>query len=138
MPEIYIMDDIIVIILTIVFLVVGLLGQNKKGRKKQKPDAGEKKEPSVWETLFEELGMQQPEKPQYQAEPEPFLDFEGRTSRLRTENNKEETNLSKPEEGKIDHVKKLQSRKMHPLMKDFSLKKALVYSEIMNPKYLND
>lgn len=135
------MDDIIIIVLTIVFLAISLIGQNKKSKKKlpstQQTASDSQKEPSLWETLFEELGMPQTSK-KPQAEPEPFLDFENKTSRLRTKNIVQEVNTPKPAKEKIIRSEKLQSRKLHPLMKDFSLKKALVYSEIMNPKYITD
>jgi hypothetical protein len=126
------MDDLIVIILTLLIAGAGAIGQIKK--KKQIPVAGEepKNPENIWdlfreETLLPELKTQ----PEYfetdQQESEPYENEQG-------------YNFTANNEGGILIKNEV---KMQPVVKEtavkrkekFPLRKAVIYSEILNRKY---
>ena len=126
------MDDLIVIILTILIAGAGAIGQLKK--KKQIPAAAEepKKPENIWdlfreETLLHELKTE----PEYfemdQQESEPYENEQG-------------YNFAANNEGGILINKEV---KIQPVVKEtavkrkerFPLRKAVIYSEILNRKY---
>jgi len=129
------MDDLLVIILTIVLMAAGSLGQLIKKKKPVASPEQERSRPEIWETLFgdqdfpetsvpghreitpETEGSVNPDEvvPEYKFENE-----EGASAILRKDKKMAENELQNYDE---------------PVMEDFSLKKALVYSEILNPKY---
>lgn len=129
------MDDLIVIILTLILAVAGALGQLKK--KKKGEQAGEQTdEPQVdqpgnfWDFLEEG------KEPKMQHQEEPVMD-EMATG--------QETPVMKPEGSAIykhdltadakEKGKKPGKSVKKEKTRDFSLKKAVIYSEILNRKY---
>lgn len=145
--KIEIMDDIVIIILTLIFFGVSILGQVKRKKKPDSalPEVGKKEEPQFWETLFEEFGVQQSESvPQTTAEHQYQADYETIKNYSRKSDHTPPKYISKKIESqklladKQAENERMKPRKIHPEMKDFSLKKAVIYSEIISPKYLSN
>jgi hypothetical protein len=126
------MDDLVVIILTLLIAGAGLIGQLKK--KKENPlAAGEPKNPeNIWDLLREETLMPELKtRPEYfemdQEESEPYENEQG----YKFEANDEGGKLIK-NEIKIQPVAKVTTQKRK---EKFPLRKAVIYSEILNRKY---
>ncbi len=126
------MDDLIVIILTLLIAGAGAIGQIKK--KKQIPVGTEepKNPENIWdlfreETLLPELKTE----PEYieaeQQESEPYENEQGYNFAAKSEGG---TLIKK--EVKIQPVVKKTTQKNR---EKFSLRKAVIYSEILNRKY---
>ena len=126
------MDDLIVIILTLVIVVVGLLGQLKK-KKEVAAGAGQPGQPkSFWDLLEDETDLPvQEESPEYDEErkPEPVVSAETPFYRIKTKN--EEPFVMDDDLTKKSTRIKFKSK----TIKGFSLRKAVIYSEILNRKY---
>jgi len=126
------MDDLVVIILTLLIAGAGVIGQLKK--KKQITGTGEeqKNKSDIWGLLREEFLPQEPKaEPEYtgveQEEFEPFENEQGYKFEPKNEGGKLiENNLKTTPEPKIKEAK---------LKEEFSLRKAVIYSEILNRKY---
>jgi len=128
-------DNWLVVILSIVLMVAGSLGQLKKKKPMVTQPEGKKPEPEIWETLFgesEEPAIEPQEYIEIAPESEGNMNPEVAVPEYRFEN----------EEGKSFLYKKdsTPDEPEHPLneasyMDDFSLQRAVVYSEILNPKY---
>lgn len=137
------MEDLIVIILTLIVVVVGALGQGKK-KKKQIPEG--EAESNGAESFWDMIGGDEPavvserqwidqEEQQESIEPEPQYDMETGVS---TEDPNYQFNAE--DEGGIavtppmvGDLKKKQFKSK--IRQEFSLKKAVIYSEILNRKY---
>ncbi|GAP69797.1 hypothetical protein BA6E_121248 [Bacteroidales bacterium 6E] len=147
------MDDVIVIILTLVLTIVAAINQNKK----KKSPHSEQKTPDFWETI---LGQESPlPRPVEVEEIKPPVEKKRKGTSVPVSNplrnqitrrmsptliNDE---LSIAEGGRHnDIVSLLNSQKEKEealgnlqeasgIMEDFSLKKAVIYSEIIHPKY---
>jgi outer membrane biosynthesis protein TonB len=130
------MEDYIFIIIAILLSVVGAMNRKKKeaAAKGESQPAGRR--PSVFDQLFEDPLFAEevaPVKPQVVEKPVPVP-------------KKKPEPAKKPEPVvQFRPVKKPQvtapikdhppGRRVHPLMKDFSMKKAVIYSEILQRKY---
>ena len=128
-------DNLIVILLTVILMVAGSLGQLKKKKQPVVQPEPQKPQPDIWETLFGELEkpeVKPPLSPEIIPENEGKVNPDVQVAEYRPEN----------EEGLVYIFKKEADQKeseLHPeemdVMETFSLKKAVVYSEILNPKY---
>lgn len=126
------MDDLVVIILTLLIAGAGLIGQLKK-KKEIQVAAGEPKNPeNIWDLLREETLLPELKtRPEYfemdQEESEPYENEQG----YKFEANDEGGKLIK-NEIKIQPVEKVTTQKRK---EKFPLRKAVIYSEILNRKY---
>ncbi len=147
------MDDVIVIILTLVLTIVAAINQNKK--KKSPPT--EQKTPDFWETI---LGQESPlPRPVEVEEVKPPVQHKRKApvvhqtnpvrkpipKRMSTTPIHDE--LSIEEGGRHDDILSIINSKKEAddafdphqdasgIMEDFSLRKAIIYSEIIHPKY---
>ncbi len=135
------MEDLIVIIIMIAISVVGAVTRSKKKRGaavSAKSPQPQSKSPDFWETLFEEdqpaepvfapeniVNEQEPVKaPVEETTPEPVLFEEGSPQRM---DNIKEGEIKTGEIGSLENTSKI--------LEGFSLKKAVVFSEIINQKY---
>lgn len=127
------MDDLVVIILTLLIAGAGVFGQLKK--KKQLPAVSEEqKDPeNIWDLFREEVFPQQPKpEPEYlnveQEEYEPYENEQGYEFEAKNEGGMLINNeLSAEISAKDIRKKKLEG---------FSLRDAVIYSEILNRKYI--
>ncbi len=134
------MDDLIVIILTILVAVVGALNQRKK--KREAEASASASEEAGQPADFWEMIMQQEERPPvYQTVPQEEEDLYDEV--VDTVPKPKPVYQFKAEaEGSSEvlEVKKiLQREAKKPVMVDgeeFSIRKAIIYSEIMNRKYI--
>ncbi len=122
------MDDLIVIILTLIIAVVGVLGQIKK--KKQIPAGtdGEETKENIWDLIQGEINkpVQTPnvdliEDGNERVEPQ-LYQFEAKSEDLSTTQKESEETISEKSD--------------KPEKEKFSLRKAVIYSEILNTKYI--
>jgi hypothetical protein len=128
------MDDLIVIILTLIIAGAGAIGQMKKKKQAQTPVDAQKDPESIWDLFNQEVFPQA-----QQAEPEYYIDEEQPES-VPYENEQGYQFDSKNEGGVIIN----KQEKTQPATKDrikgktegFSLRKAVIYSEILNRKYI--
>jgi len=127
------MDDLVVIILMLIFAGVGIIGQMKK--KKQIPVApGAQKNPeNFWDLFRQEAFPSVPrEESEYveieQEEPVPYVNEQKYNFKAKNEGAAMISNKlkNKPEPDDITTKKK----------EEFSLRKAVIYSEILNRKYI--
>ena len=134
------MDDLIVIILTLIIAGVGVLGQFKKKKQAQAATEGQADSPkSFWDLITDEaVGNPQATDMDYDE-----LEFDGEEVEVVQ---KSETLIQKPTyqfktSNKAELVEKNVNQKTKPkklkskLNEDFSLRKAVIYSEILNRKY---
>ncbi len=134
------MDDILIIVLTLAFTILAAINQNKK---KKQPEAGEARQPDFWKVLFpdaeardvhlpEEMReMAAPVRPAPQSfkqvkrkEPSPGFQTEG----VRNERVTRISETSIPVTGETESA-------TESISEDFTLRKAVIYSEILRPKY---
>lgn len=135
------MDDLIVIILTLIIAVVGALGQIKKKKQgqPQNQQTDQEQEPSGFWDIFEKEQEytvdQQEEMPHQEVEVQPV------TINEKVERTIPQYEFTPENEGKSiygdDLTMKHEQKNKHTKrkIKDFSLKKAVIYSEILNRKY---
>ena len=125
------MDDIIVIILTLIFIVASIFGQKKK--RKAIPDAEAEQKPAgdnFWDMLNEEWKeARQTDSPvqQKSVEKQEQTNIDSQPYTFHPEKERTKTVARKPEKRKtaITKIKK----------KKFPLRDAVIYSEILNRKY---
>lgn len=149
------MDDVIIIILTLVLTIVAAVNQSRK--KKQQTPTAEGTIPDIWEEILHG-GRSQPypdedEEPVILREPvrtpvpvvvKPTGKKPVRPTRASTppmdygylnESGRNE-DIIRFNRGKNTEEQKLEtSETSENILSDFSLKKAVIYSEIINPKY---
>ena len=131
------MEDYLVIIITLIIAVVGAL----KGRKKKKapPVAapeGQNQNPDFWDMIMDNQGKNEEElvvdsaESEYQSANEPVVSSKQKGSDIFTPVNEGASDIK-------EEVKKVVKTKKRVLIEgeDFSLRKAVIYSEIMNRKY---
>ena len=126
------MDDLVVIILTLIIVVVGVLGQLKK--KKQIPvvSEGEKSPENIWELIQREMNPV-PQMPQQEFIDDDFEEPEVKTEKSSYEFEAKNEGVSAAENKKMEEIPAKKLRKIYN--EKFSLKKAVIYSEILNRKY---
>jgi len=135
------MEDYLVIIITLIVAVVGALSRKKKKTVAQAPVTGKAKSSSnFWDMIMDEQGgdiepvYEYEESPSQNADPEPVVQEYGVPAREAS------YAFSVSDEGEstihteIKTIKK-KKRKVTIDGEEFSLKKAVIYSEIMNRKY---
>ena len=156
------MDDVIVIILTLVLTVVAAINQSKK-KKQQAPPTSED-EPDFWEEILQGgkpyTEKEQTSEPVVIREPVVFKEPDRQKparemskittvpSRKAKAENKTVNYFNQDDKiGRLDEVMKyshskqseealsLDSVESEPILDDFTLRKAVIYSEIINPKY---
>ena len=128
------MDDLVVIILTFIIAAAGFIGQIKK--KKQldgAPPEGQKNPENFWDLLKEEAFSSVPkEEPEYliveQRESEPYENEQGYRFEAKNEGGKLINNEVKSQTTAQEIIKKGKE--------GFSLRNAVIYSEILNRKYI--
>jgi hypothetical protein len=128
------MDDLVVIILTLIIAGAGVIGQLKK--KKQvdaAPSEGQKNPVNIWDLLREEAFPSVPkEVPEYliveQQESEPYENEQGYKFEAKNEGGVLINSGLKNETPAQEIIKKEKE--------GFSLRKAVIYSEILNRKYI--
>ena len=133
------MEDYIFIILAIVLSVVGAINQNKKKRAAQQLSENENRphRPSVFEQLFEDDFFNEEEPvvrpvPQPKPKPEPRIKYQ---PLVREEPAKAAVINYKNTPKDTSPLLQNSTPESHPIRKDFSLKKAVIYSEILKRKY---
>ena len=133
------MDDLLIIILTLVVAVIGAFGRKKKKEANQSQSAGGTQQPQDFWDMFMNQGEQQQKQPQFIYEDEPE---EAPEEKIVVEKKgRPKYSFSAEEEGKSDIkeelIKSLDSerKKVQIEGEDFSLRKAVIYSEILNRKY---
>lgn len=128
------MDDLIVLILTLVIGVIGVVGQIRK-KKQQTAQDPQEKEPGFWDMLEEEMEMTPQQNPERQTEVKPVAEPVERKVKPAYEFTPEnEGNSMKYDEfinnSKVEVPKKKKQKQKFPL------KKAIIYSEVLNRKYV--
>lgn len=127
------MDDIIVLILTLIFIVAGIFGQMKKRQAANQPQPeSQPKEDDFWELLkegWDETGKQV-EKTQTAGENFKKVPVQQKEYQFKAENEGER--LIK--ESSVKSMRNFDRRKETKKNK-FPLKEAVIYSEILNRKY---
>jgi uncharacterized protein YneF (UPF0154 family) len=129
------MEDYIVIILTIIILIVGAVGRNKRKNIEQPANDEPAVSDNLW-GLMDELGLQ-PTQQQIETIEEqveiirdpyenPSYDFTAKEEGASAFKNKEQKKAAQS-----DKIKKEENIKSER----FSLRKAVIYSEILNRKY---
>jgi len=130
------MDDLIVLILTLVIGVIGVVGQIKK-KKRQSADGPKEKEPGFWDMLEEEIEMETAPQPNRGRQPEAVPVVEPQEKNVKpkyeftTENKGKSISSDKYAKTRKVSITKEKIRKTK-----FPLKKAIIYSEILNGKYI--
>jgi len=137
------MDDLIVVILTLIVAAAGALGQLRKKKRPPAPveDEGELSQPeSIWDLFQEETVQQQPVEKQDTNEYDHEKYKEPAVEKVRGKTEKSKYQFAARNEGASSVERKLPMKKATSKMKssirkDFSLRKAVIYSEILNRKY---
>ena len=134
------MDDLIVIILTLIIAGAGALGQLKKKKRTQTNSGANKNTPNTfWDLIQGESNVTQEEEVAEFEE----SDFESETGfdaqdEVKKRNPVYSSNGNKEGASEIanDFVEKTKKSKIKSgAIKDFSLRKAVIYNEILNRKY---
>ena len=131
------MDDLLVIILTLVVALVGFL-RKKKQKENQAPQPQQAKQPAdFWDVLMQGENVHQPaEEPQEQGEIEVAEEQVAATPEkqpvYRFQVQEEGVSDIPDEEKKAVPEKR---KKVKICGEEFSLRKAVIYSEILNRKY---
>lgn len=148
------MDDLIVIILTLIVAVVGALGQIKKKKNAPQPESGEENQNDFWsfmenEPSEEEVSYNEAVESDEMTEPTTFAQEVKELNRIQDDKIKKireskEYDFTRDNEGKsiykedltADSDKEKKKKQTgESKIRDFSLRKAVIYSEILNRKY---
>jgi len=130
------MDDIVVIIITILVAVLGIVSQRKKRESAQTPGNLQQPKPfDFWEMLNEERAAQDPyqhfeSEPEIEEEPIDIVPKEKPVYQF-VPSSEGRSDITEP-------ILKEPVRKKRKVLVDgekFSMRKAVIYSEIMNRKY---
>ncbi len=127
------MDDLVVIILTLLIAGAGAIGQMKKKKQATAIPGGQKNPENIWELFKQDAFPQTPQtEPEYyvdeQPESEPYENEQGYKFEPKNEGGIIINNEVKPQPTIKDSI---------PEKKEvFSLRKAVIYSEILNRKYI--
>ena len=133
------MDDIVVIILTILVVVIGALSQRKKRQQmeaaKKNPGAPTRQPIDIWEILREQSTAKHP----FDEEDEPVVEnWEKPIDTVPETKPAYQFNAKNEGQSDIRESTLEAPKRKHRVLIDgekFSLKKAIIYSEIMNRKY---
>ncbi|WP_321288589.1 hypothetical protein [uncultured Sunxiuqinia sp.] len=138
------MEDYIFIIIAIVLSIVGALNQNKKKKAMQEQQNGDEQhqEPSFFEQIFNDPVFQE-EEIQVEKVPTRAARPEVKKSEKRVPHKPLQSSIMKKTEisGSIndnigeEEYDETQETTRESIMNGFSLKKAVIYSEIINRKY---
>jgi len=128
------MDDLLVVILSLIIAGAGALGQLKKKKQVPQGSSGATKTPEdIWKLFNVDLGMNQYEEEPYEAkevfvkEPGPAVNEQNYSFNPNSEGGKVfESTVSKSA---------LISKKKSVFKSNFSLRDAVIYNEILNRKY---
>ncbi len=127
------MEDLVVIILTLLIAGAGAIGQMKKKKQATAIPGGQKNPENIWELFKQDAFPQTPQtEPEYyvdeQPESEPYENEQGYKFEPKNEGGIIINNEVKPQPTIKDSI---------PEKKEvFSLRKAVIYSEILNRKYI--
>lgn len=126
------MDDLVVIILTLIIAGAGVLGQIKKKKQGDAVPTTQKNPENIWDLFKDEMFPQMPKtEPEYYMDekPEsiPYENEQGYKFEPKNEGGVIINNTVKPEPTIKDSIKEKKE--------GFSLRKAVIYSEILNRKY---
>ena len=126
------MDDLIVIILTLAVAGIGILGQIKK-KKQAAIGANQPKQPETfWDLIKNEVNLpDQEEVSEYYEEenPEPVIPTETPSRKVNTRIKQSTVRKN------VFEKKSIRKKTKSKTMEGFSLRKAVIYSEILNRKY---
>ena len=135
------MEDYFLIILTLIIAVVGAFNRKKKKNAPAPAETdGDKQPSSFWDMIMDEQGLtDEPVGPYVDDEPE-FEEEQPVVQQYKAPVPKQGYSFSAESEGKSEikeEMKKLEKKKRHVFIdgEKFSLKKAVIYSEILNRKY---
>ena len=131
------MDDLLIIVLTLVFTVLALINQNKK-----KKQAAKDQIPDIWKTIFPDGEPEFETFSAEQATETPVRPYVKKTGPV-----KRKEPFTRPAGEGIRNENVIRFGETKPPAKEtaeetetdldcFSLRKAVIYSEILNPKYL--
>lgn len=128
------MDDIIILILTLIFIVAGIFGQMKK--KPETPNTEMAPPPesddNFWNLLEDDEKFTEPERQvNVEAEP-PAREVAPSPPQYKFKTDKEAPTVQQKNKNKTETKTRL---KKPTKKKAFSLKEAVIYSEILNRKY---
>ena len=137
------MDDLIVIILTLIIAGAGAIGQMKK-KKRLKPEGEENQQKTTgdfWDFIDDLGGESQPAnftppETETDAEPEGTPEFVKEQPKyvFKAEEERQST-FFKNDTVKDEIKEQLKKEKQEKISESFSLRKAVIYSEILNRKY---
>lgn len=134
------MDDLVVIILTILVAIVGVISQRKKRQEAnttQTQGEANKQPADFWDMI-----MEQQEQPQQYRTPEPYIEeVDEKPEPVVERPEKPKYSFTAEKEGSSD-LKEALKKSLEPKSKEvmvdgerFSLRKAVIFSEILNRKY---
>ncbi len=135
------MEDYLVIIITLIVAVVGVLRRKKKKTVAQAPETGKAKSSSnFWDMIMDEQGgdaepvYEYEESESHHVDPEPVLQEHA----VAVEKSSSAFWVRDEGVSAVDTEREATQKKKRKITIDgeeFSLKKAVIYSEIMNRKY---
>lgn len=134
------MDDLIVIILTLIVAGVGVLGQLKKKKKAQSNSGVNKNAPdSFWDLIQGESNfIEQEEVSEFEESESDSETGFGVQSEVKKQDSVYRFEGKKERRSRIADGYGMPTKKLKiksELVKDFTLRKAVIYSEILNRKY---
>lgn len=131
------MEDYIFILIAILLSVFGAINRKKKQRQiVENEDSATVRKPSVFDQLFEDPFFRDEQTQVKPTETEPTTQKEiYQPLRKKTVSPPASSTTSRKSAIPFAITDHLPKRRIHPLMKDFSLKKAVIYSEILQRKY---
>lgn len=126
------MDDLVVIVLTLLLAGVGLIGQLKKKKQASGSEGEQKKQKDIWDLLGEGVFPQEQEVesttvPVEQEEVETYVNKQNYHFHAKNKEKKTIEKKIKP----TKTTKKIDGK----IKEEFTLRKAVIYSEILNRKY---
>ncbi|MGM0620486.1 MAG: hypothetical protein ACQETJ_05540 [Bacteroidota bacterium] len=136
------MDDLLIIILTLIFAAVGIFGQSKKRKAQQEnqpvPQPQPEEHDSFWDFLEEEAPK--PRQPKVETQTEQTY----RQPQQKTEKEKPDQTQKVQSAQKDSSIYSTDLTEKNTVLKQrkskskirFSLRKAVIYSEILNRKYI--
>lgn len=128
------MDDIIILILTLIFIVAGIFGQMKK--KPEAPDTEVAPPPesddNFWDLLEDDENFMEQDRQANVATEPPAREAAPQPPQYRFKTDKEKPTVQQQEKNKTETKTRL---KKSIKKKAFPLKEAVIYSEILNRKY---
>jgi hypothetical protein len=132
------MEDLIVIILTLIIVVVGALGQIKKKKLPQPEENKQNSSGGFWD-LLQEMGEHEPQHTEVSVPKEPVInpEHEKNTQHYPFQPaNEGKSDLKRSSAFKENLEKKQEKDAEKKISRSFSLRKAVIYSEILNRKYI--